>query len=95
MRSDVFRGLWAQHTVRYQNFGVRRLRHPAIGEVQLSYEIVPLVTDEGLTLVTYTAARDSADADSLRLLAAWSAPGVDRNREDRVASDRSRPRVVD
>jgi len=72
-RSDRFRTLWAAHNVRYHRSGVKRLHHPVVGELELTYEAFELPADPGLTLSTYTAEPGSASADALRLLASWAA----------------------
>ncbi|MEV7692744.1 helix-turn-helix transcriptional regulator [Microbacterium sp. NPDC089189] len=72
-RSDRFRTLWAAHNVRYHRTGVKRLRHPVVGELELTYETLDLPADPGLTLTTYTAEPGTPSADALRLLGSWSA----------------------
>lgn len=72
-RSERFRTLWAAHDVRYHRTGVKRLRHPVVGELELTYEAFELPADPGLTLSTYTAEPGSPSADGLRLLASWAA----------------------
>lgn len=72
-RSERFRTLWAAHNVRYHRTGVKRLRHPVVGDLELTYEAFELPADPGLTLSTYTAEPGSASADALRMLASWAA----------------------
>lgn len=72
-RSERFRVLWAQHDVRFHRTGVKRLHHPVVGELELTFEAFDLPADPGLTMATYTAEPDSASADALRLLASWAA----------------------
>ncbi|MET9428808.1 helix-turn-helix transcriptional regulator [Streptomyces sp. NPDC003036] len=74
VKSGEFRALWAAHTVQEKGHGVKRLHHPLVGELTLSYETLKLPGDQDLSLVTYTAEPGSASADALRLLANW---GVD------------------
>ncbi len=76
VRGETFRLLWAEHSVRFPYHGTRSLRHPAVGEFNLGYEIIPLSSDDGLTLVTYSADAGSADHDALRLISAWAATGA-------------------
>lgn len=73
-RSDRFRTLWAAHEVRFHRTGVKRLRHPIVGELELSYEALELPGDPGLSMHTYTAVPGSPSEDALRLLASWAAP---------------------
>jgi len=85
-RSERFRTLWAAHNVRYHRTGVKKLHHPVVGDLELTYEAFELPADPGLTLSTYTAEPGSASADALKLLASWAvttdlpAPRADRAR---------------
>ncbi len=72
-RSERFRTLWAAHNVRYHRSGVKRLHHPLVGEMELTYEAFELPADPGFTLSTYTAEPGSPSADALRMLASWAA----------------------
>ncbi len=72
-RSERFRTLWAAHNVRYHRSGVKRLRHPVVGELELTYEAFELPADPGLSMSTYTAEPGSPSADALRMLASWAA----------------------
>ncbi|WP_149185149.1 helix-turn-helix transcriptional regulator [Streptomyces sp. TRM49041] len=73
VRSPEFRSLWAAYDVQEKGHGAKRLRHPLVGELTLSYETLKLPDDHDLSLVTYTAEPDSPAAESLRLLANWGA----------------------
>lgn len=81
-RSERFRTLWAAHNVRFHRSGVKRLHHPVVGDIELSYEAFELPADPGLTLSTYTAEPGTPSADALRMLASWAAtsdtPGASR-----------------
>jgi transcriptional regulator with XRE-family HTH domain len=72
-RSDEFRVRWAAHNVRFHLTGTKRLHHPTVGEVELSYETMALNADEGLRLAIYTAEPGSASQQALDLLASWTA----------------------
>ncbi|MFK4762092.1 helix-turn-helix domain-containing protein [Microbacterium sp. ZW T5_45] len=72
-RSERFRTLWAAHDVRHHRTGVKRLHHPVVGDLELTYEAFELPADPGMTLSTYTAEPGSASADGLRVLASWAA----------------------
>lgn len=71
-RSEPFRTWWAAHDVRYHRTGIKRLRHPLVGELELSYDVMQLPAD-GLRLAVFTAEAGTRSADALRLLASWSA----------------------
>jgi transcriptional regulator with XRE-family HTH domain len=72
-RSEPFRTRWAAHNVRLHRTGVKRFRHPLVGELELTYEAMELPADAGLRLVTYTAEAASESQDRLNFLAGWSA----------------------
>jgi transcriptional regulator with XRE-family HTH domain len=74
MRSEPFRAWWAAQDVYVHRHGTKRLRHPAIGELELAFEALELPGgDETLTVLTYSAAAGTPSGDGLELLAAWAA----------------------
>ncbi|MFE3633942.1 helix-turn-helix domain-containing protein [Streptomyces cellostaticus] len=73
VKSAEFRRLWATHDVKERSHGVKRLRHPLVGELSLNYETFRLADDADQALITYHAEPDSPSAQSLRLLASWGA----------------------
>jgi transcriptional regulator with XRE-family HTH domain len=72
-RSEEFRVRWASHDVRFHHSGAKRLHHPLVGDLSLSYELLELPADPGLTLVAYTAEGGTPSELRLRELADWSA----------------------
>jgi transcriptional regulator with XRE-family HTH domain len=72
-RSDEFRVSWGAHDVGLHRTGRKHLHHPVVGDLHLSYEVMELPADPGLTLVAYSAEEGSPDDDALRLLASWAA----------------------
>lgn len=72
-RSQRFAALWAEHDVRLHQSGTKRIHHPVVGELTLSFEAFDLPSDPGQRLNVYTAAPDSAAAQSLAMLATWAA----------------------
>jgi MmyB-like transcription regulator ligand binding domain len=72
-RSQEFRTRWAAHNVRQHQTGRKRLHHPVVGDLELTYEVLALPADSGLSLVVYGAEPGSASQDGLRLLASWAA----------------------
>jgi transcriptional regulator with XRE-family HTH domain len=71
-RSDDFRLRWAEHDVRYHRTGSKKLAHPVVGELELSYEGMELTADVGLTLFIYSVEPASISAERLALLASWA-----------------------
>ena len=72
-RSEPFRTWWAAHTVHAHRTGVKAIRHPIVGELELNYEMVEFTADE-LPMAIFTAAPGSASEEALNLLASWVAP---------------------
>ena len=72
-RSDTFRTLWAAHNVRQHRTGVKRFRHPVVGDMTLAYESMQLTADQGVVLNAYVAEPGTPSAENLALLASWAA----------------------
>ena len=72
-RSPEFRTRWAAHDVRFHRTGIKRLHHPVVGDLDLTYEALELPADPGLTMLVYGADPGSSTADALRILGSLSA----------------------
>ena len=72
-QSEEFRTRWAAHNVRQHFTGTKRLRHPAVGDIELTYEVFDVSTESDLRLVVYTTEVGSPSEDALKLLASWTA----------------------
>jgi hypothetical protein len=59
--------------VRFHRTGIKRLHHPVVGDLELTYEAMEFPADPGLTMFVYTAEPGSASEDALKLLASWAA----------------------
>lgn len=75
-RSDAFRTRWASHDVRLHRTGIKHFRHPVVGELHLSFDVMELPADIGLSLIAFSAEPASPDDDALRLLSSWAADHV-------------------
>ncbi len=82
-RSETFRTRWAAHDVRFHRTGRKQLRHPVVGDLDLSFEAMEL-PGEDLTMLVYTAEPSSPSQEALDLLASWAAT-LDRERQDHQA----------
>lgn len=71
-RSEHFASLWATHNVRQHFTGVKRFRHPIVGELALSYESMTPTADPSLRLNAYFAEPGSDSAQRFGLLASWA-----------------------
>ncbi|MEU0808214.1 helix-turn-helix transcriptional regulator [Streptomyces sp. NPDC005970] len=91
MKNETFRRLWADHPVKEKTHGLKRLRHPVVGDLELSYETLALPGDPDQLLVTYAAVPGSAAAEKLAVLASWSAGQGGSGRgdmDDRTKTDK-------
>jgi transcriptional regulator with XRE-family HTH domain len=72
-RSEDFRRRWSVHDVRYHGAGTKHFHHQVVGDLELAYESVDMISDPGLTLTIYAAEPASPTAHALALLASWAA----------------------
>ena len=72
-RSEVFRTRWAAHDVRFHRVGFKKIHHPVVGDLELSFEAMEFPSDPGLTMLVYTAAAGTPSSDGLKLLSSWAA----------------------
>jgi transcriptional regulator with XRE-family HTH domain len=85
-RSEIFRTWWAAHNVRFHRTGIKRLHHPVVGDLSLTYEALDLAADAGLRISAYTAEPGTASEDGLNLLASWAAT-LDQAETTRAAGE--------
>ena len=78
-RSVEFRRRWGAHDVRYHGAGAKTFHHDVVGDLELFYESVDMISDPGLTLTLYVAEPASPTAHALELLASWTAASSCRN----------------
>ncbi|MEQ0564471.1 hypothetical protein ABJI51_35805 [Amycolatopsis sp. NEAU-NG30] len=73
--SAEFRDRWAAHDVLTHHDGVKRLQHPDVGHLELTFQSLdlPLSGRAVHNLITYTAEPGTASEDRLKLLASWAA----------------------
>ncbi|RIX28408.1 helix-turn-helix transcriptional regulator [Amnibacterium setariae] len=72
-RSEAFRRRWAAHDVRFHRTGLKRLHHPVVGDLDLTFEALELPADPGLLMLVYGAEPGTPSSDGLRLLATLQA----------------------
>lgn len=72
-RSAEFRERWARHDVHLHRGGLKQIRHPVAGRLELMYDTLPIAQAPGLTMLVYTATPGTTSADALQLLASWAA----------------------
>ncbi|MFF1831241.1 helix-turn-helix transcriptional regulator [Paenarthrobacter sp. NPDC058040] len=73
--SPEFRKLWASHDIRFVHDGVKRLQHPVVGYLELTYQSLELPSLHGapLGLNVYTAEPGTVHEEHLKLLTSWAA----------------------
>ncbi len=76
-RSSEFRTRWRTHDVRLHGAGTKRFHHQVVGDLELAYESVDMISEPGLSLTIYAAEPASPTADALALLASWAATTAD------------------
>ncbi|WP_430378814.1 helix-turn-helix transcriptional regulator [Streptomyces sp. B1-3] len=74
--SADFRTMWASHDVRIRHEGAKRLNHPEVGPLEMTFRSLDLPLPQRTLhdLLIYTAEPGTPTEDRLRLLASWTAP---------------------
>jgi transcriptional regulator with XRE-family HTH domain len=72
-RDPQFRQWWTEHDVAMRGNGVKKLRHPVVGELTLDWNTLTCGTDPDQHIIVWNAEPGSASHDGLRLLASWAA----------------------
>ncbi|MCT1615612.1 helix-turn-helix domain-containing protein [Kocuria marina] len=77
--SKEFSAFWAAHDIRIRHEGTKRLQHPEIGEIELTYQSVNLPAGKRAwhDLSFYTAEPGTSNEDRLKVLASWKAADTD------------------
>jgi len=83
-QSDEFRVRWARHDVRYHDTGLKRIQHPLVGHLELTYEVMTLAADPDLVMFAFTPEVGSKSEEALNLLASWTA-----TEQEPIAADTS------
>ena len=85
-KSEEFRVRWARHDVATHDAGIKRIHHPLVGHLELSYEGMTLAADPDLVMFAFTAEVGSKSDEALNLLASWTTA-----RDDPSVSDAVKP----
>jgi hypothetical protein len=89
-RSDAFRVMWGSNDVGAFRDGVKRFRHPVVGDLELEHEALPVPGSAGLAITVYSPQPDSPAQDGLTLLANWSHTSGGDELDDADVMDDSR-----
>lgn len=73
MHSPTFRDLWNRHVVYRKATGLTRLRHPEVGDIDLTFVGWTTLASPDQTLITYTPEPGSASAQAVQLLGSMTA----------------------
>jgi len=69
----TFRVPWAAHDVGFhRTAATKQMHHLLVGDLMLTFEMLDLPSDPGLSLLTYSAEPGSSSEDAMRELARWS-----------------------
>ncbi|MGW2834987.1 helix-turn-helix transcriptional regulator [Streptomyces sp. NPDC001286] len=77
VQCDEFASRWARHPVRTCTSGVKQLRHPMVGTMDLSFENLIIPASSGQRLIAYTAEPGSPSEAALRLLGSATAAAAE------------------
>ncbi|MEU2612591.1 helix-turn-helix transcriptional regulator [Micromonospora sp. NPDC007271] len=72
-RSDTFRHRWSKHNVRHHRSGIKRIHHPAVGDLEFSYQAMDLPANPEWFMFAYTAESGSPTEERLKLLGSLAA----------------------
>lgn len=72
--SEAFRSRWARHDVRHHRGGVKRIHHPLVGDLELSYQAMALPENPDWFMFAFTAEPGSPSDERLQLLGKLTAP---------------------
>ncbi|MGO4432051.1 helix-turn-helix transcriptional regulator [Paenarthrobacter sp. RAF9] len=73
--SPEFRELWGSHDIRFRHEGMKRLQHPVVGYLELTYQSLALPTLPRAVneLSVYTAEPGTVHEEHIKLLSSWAA----------------------
>jgi transcriptional regulator with XRE-family HTH domain len=72
-RSEPFRTWWATHNVRLHSSATKLIRHPVVGDIEVTGQALNVSAEQGLTIIAYTVEPASQSSEALRVLASWAA----------------------
>ena len=78
-RSQEFRQRWSSHNVRLHGAGTKQFHHQVVGNLEVAYESVDMISEPGLTLTLYAAEPASPTADAFALLASWASTPAEQS----------------
>lgn len=73
VKSAEFRELWARHDIRRKSHETKRLHHPLVGELNLTFEALTVNGAPGQQLIVYQAEPGSPSEEALAVLGSLAA----------------------
>jgi transcriptional regulator with XRE-family HTH domain len=73
-RSDAFRQRWSKHDVRHHRSGLKRIHHPTVGDLELSYQAMEFPANPDWFMFAFTAEPGSATEERIDLLSSIAIP---------------------
>ncbi|SDG84203.1 helix-turn-helix transcriptional regulator [Microbacterium pygmaeum] len=67
-QSREFRTMWGGHTVRAHVSGSKRINHPLVGLITVSYEVLPVPASPGVSITSFLTEPATPSADAIDLL---------------------------
>lgn len=89
-RSPHFRQDWADHDVHQHATGVKSLRHPEVGEIEVAFDVFQMPGETGLQIVTHSPSPGTASAEKFALLASWATTLQQEEEDHRGEADLAR-----
>lgn len=77
-RSDTFRHRWSKHNVRHHWAGIKRIHHPEVGDLELSYDAMEFPANPDWFMFAFTAEPGSPTEERLKLLGTLSVTAQSR-----------------
>lgn len=74
-RSDTFRHRWAKHAVRHHRTGLKRIRHPEVGDLEFAYQAMEFPANPDWFMFSFTAEPDGFTEERLKLLGSLAVTG--------------------
>ncbi|WP_105971141.1 helix-turn-helix domain-containing protein [Streptomyces geranii] len=86
-RDTQFRQWWTAHDVAIRGKGIKKLRHPIVGELTLDWNTLTCGTDPDQHIIVWNAEPGTPSHDALQLLSSWTT-NQESTTSDTAASER-------
>ena len=76
--------------MRIHRAGVKHVRHPVVGDLELTFEMMELSADPGLSILMYSAEPGTRSEEALGFLGSWVAT-LEQEERARATDEARRP----